>query len=263
MGDCLQRNLRSPLSQPCYKNQRRPRASMQRRDFFKGIMAASVAASAAPSNLLAQQVATTAAPPPATPAPGPVPWMRGLMEVKPLPISQLSADAVAQTNANFFTGIQLATLRRLSEILAPSSNGYPGAIEAGAPEFLDFLIGVSPSDRQQMYQSGLDRLEAEAKQHFSVSFAAVTADQADQLIRPWLRTWMNDHPPTDPYELFINLAHSDIRTATVNSQAWSDAAHRAGAQTPNTDLYWYPVDPDLHHEGSTQTHSVATYPRPS
>jgi Gluconate 2-dehydrogenase subunit 3 len=239
---------------------------MQRRDFFKGIMAASVAATAVPNSLLAQQTATPvapSAPPPATPPPGPVPWMRGLMEVKPLPITTLSADAVAQTNAHFFSDQQLATLRRLSEVLVPPSQGYPGSIEAGAPEFLDFLVGVSPSDRQQLYQSGLDRLEAEAKKHFTISFTAANADQADQLLRPWLRTWMNDHPPTDPYEQFINIAHADIRTATINSQAWSDAARKAGTPTPNTDLYWYPVDPDLHHDSSAYSQLPATHPRPS
>lgn len=130
----------------------------------------------------------------------------------------------------------------------PPYKGYPGAAEAGAPEFLDFLIGISPADRQQMYQSGLDRLDSDARQHFGVSFDAVSAAQADQLIRPWLRTWMNDHPPKEPYTRFINLAHSDIRTATVNSQAWSEAARASGNDSPDVGLYWFPVDPDLRRE---------------
>jgi hypothetical protein len=186
-----------------------------------------------------------AVPPAATTAPGPVPWMRGLMEVKPLPIGSTVPDAVAQTDAYFFNEQQFATLRRLSEILLPPLRGYPGAKEAGTPEFIDFLIGVSPADRQQMYQSGLDRLDAEAKQYFGVAFARVDKTQADQLIRPWLRTWMTDHPPTESYARFINLAHSDIRTATINSEAWSKARQRA----PDMELYWFPVDPDIHREG--------------
>ena len=110
----------------------------------------------------------------------------------------------------------------------PPYNTYPGASDAGAPEFLDFLIGVSPADRQQVYTGGLDRLEAESRHHFNMSFASVDAKQADQLIRPWLRTWMSDHPPTEPYEHFINVAHGDIRTATINSQAWHDSVEKAG-----------------------------------
>jgi len=217
---------------------------MRRRDFVKAI----VAASATAKTMLGQQSVSPVAPsvPPATPtAPGPVPWMRGLMEVKPLPIASIVPDAVAQTNAYFFNEQQLATLRRLSEILLPPLKGYPGAQEAGTPEFIDFLIGVSPTERQQMYQSGLDRLDSEAKQHFGVAFSRLDKPHADQLIRPWLRTWMTDHPPTEPYARFINIAHSDIRTATINSQAWSDARKKA----PDMELYWFPVDPDIHREG--------------
>lgn len=224
---------------------------MQRRDFVKAMMAASVTAKAA----LGQQTAAPRPLPPKAPtAPGPVPWMRGLLDVKPLPMTPLVPDAVAQTNTGFFTAPQMATLRHLSEILQPPYKGYPGASDAGAPEFLDFLISVSPADRQQMYKSGLDRLESEAQQHFGKSFASVDAAQADQLIRPWLRSWINEHPPTEPFAEFINIAHSDIREATLNSQAWSDAAHRAGLPTPNVDLYWYPVEPDLHREDGTPIH---------
>jgi len=217
---------------------------MRRRDFVKAI----VAASATAKTMLGQQSVSPVAPsvPPATPtAPGPVPWMRGLMEVKPLPIASIVPDAVAQTDAYFFNEQQLATLRRLSEILLPPLKGYPGAQEAGTPEFIDFLIGVSPTERQQMYQSGLDRLDSEAKQHFGVAFSRLDKTHADQLIRPWLRTWITDHPPTEPYARFINIAHSDIRTATINSQAWSDARKKA----PDMELYWFPVDPDIHREG--------------
>jgi hypothetical protein len=205
---------------------------------------------------LGQQSAPPVTPsmPPAVPAaaptaPGPVPWMRGLMEAKPLPIGSIVPDAVAQTDAYFFKEQQLATLRRLSEILLPPLRGYPGAKEAGTPEFIDFLIGVSPADRQQMYQSGLDRLDAEAKQHFGAAFSTLDKTQADQLLRPWLRTWMTDHPPTELYARFINIAHSDIRTATINSEAWS----KAKQQAPDMDLYWFPVDPDIYREDPAST----------
>jgi len=227
---------------------------MRRRDFVKAMMAASMSAKA----MLGQQTAAPVTPsapaqsPPLAPAaPGPVPWMRGLAEVKPLPMTPLVPDAVAPENKRYFSDRQTATLRRLSEILMPPSKGFPGALDAGAPEFLDFLIGVSPADRQQMYQSGLDRLEAEARQKFKVSFAAVDKAQADQLLRPWLRTWMGDHPPSEPYARFINVAHSDIRTATLNSQVWSEAAKAAGRQDEGVGLYWFPVDPDIHREGLT------------
>ena len=230
--------------------------SMRRRDFVKAIVAASAGAKTVLGQQSTAPVAPSvppAVPPAATTAPGPVPWMRGLMEVKPLPIGSTVVDAVAQTDAYFFNEAQLATLRGLSQILMPSLRGYPGAKEAGTAEFLDFLIGVSPAHRQQMYQSGLDRLDAEAKQRFDVAFSRVDGTQADQLIRPWLRTWMTDHPPTEPYARFINIAHSDIRTATINSEVWSKARQR----TPEMELYWFPVDPNIHREGPASLRRAA------
>ena len=222
---------------------------MRRRDFVKAMVAASVSGTAMLGQSSATQVAPATPPPTppgaAPPPPGPVPWMRGLLEVKPLPVGTVLPDTVASANTKFFSEVQMATLRQLCEIMVPPLKGYPGAVDAGAPEFLDFLISVSPADRQQMYKSGLNRLESDAKKKFSLPFSAVNGSQADALIRPWLKPWMNDHPPTEPFEQFINLAHADIRTATINSQAWSDAAVVAGEHPPGTGLYWKPVEPDL------------------
>jgi len=228
---------------------------MRRRDFVKGILAASAAA----KTMGAQQATPAASPPPpaapptlpphAAVAPGPTPWMTGLMEAKPLDLSLLVPDAVAQTDAHFFNAAQRATLSRLCEVLMPRVKAYPGALDAGTPEFLDFLIGASPSELREMYQAGLDRLDAEAKRKFAVPFEKITDAQADALIRPWLRGWMSDHPPVEPHARFVNLAHHDIRVATVNSQAWSEAKRAEGDDTAGMDLYWYPVDPDVHRQG--------------
>ena len=230
---------------------------MRRRDFMRAMVAAGVTAQTA----LGQQVSPGSANAP-VPPPAPVPWMRGLMEVKPLPMTPLVPDAVATTDSGYFDDREYATLRRLCEIFQPAAGGYPGALEADTPEFLDFLIGVSPADRQQMYKAGLDRLEAETKSKFGQSFSALHGDQADQLIRPWLRPWVGDHPPAEPYARFINIAHYEIRTATVNSPAWNDAALAAGKPSANIDLYWYPIDPDLHRAEFAAKHSDAGHSRP-
>ncbi|HEY0785169.1 MAG TPA: gluconate 2-dehydrogenase subunit 3 family protein [Acidobacteriaceae bacterium] len=221
---------------------------MKRREFVKAIVAASVSAKAMLGQKAAAPVAPSVAPPAAAPAPGPVPWMRGLLEVKPLAMTPLLPDSVAQTTARFFTPEQRAALHRLCEILLPPLKGYPGAVDAGTPEFLDFLISVSPAHQQHLYQSGLDRLNAEARKALGAPFASASAQQADQLLQPWLRTWMPDHPPADPFAHFINVAHSDIRTATINSQAWS----QAGRRTPDVGLYWFPVDPDMRRQAPGQ-----------
>ena len=232
---------------------------MKRRDFVKALVASSLGAKA----MLGQQQppappVSPAVQPPTPTAPGPVPWMRGLHDAKQLDIAALTPDAVAQTAPHFFTSQQMATLRRLSHVLLPPLNEYPGALDAQTPEFLDFLISVSPDDRKTSYRQGLDRLDREAKAKFGKTFAMVDDEQADQILKPWLRTWMNDHPPTEPFEQFINVAHSDIRSATINSEAWNKAAGPAGENTPDQGLYWYPIDPEIGSNDSAFSCKPAT-----
>jgi hypothetical protein len=160
-----------------------------------------------------------------------------------IPISQ--PDLVAVTDARYFTPIRYATLVHLCEIMMPAGDDYPSSMKAGTPEFLDFYIGASPAERQVMYNNGLDRLDADCKKQFKVPFAKADAKQADAVIRPYLKGWMNDHPPREGHERFINLAHRDIREVTINSPAWAAAAEAVGERTPGVGLYWYPIEPGI------------------
>src|SRR5690348_4328416 len=72
------------------------------------------------------------------------------------------ADAAAEILPRFFSAQQMAALRKLSDVIMPAMNGAPGALDAKAPEFLDFLIGDSPRDRQELYRAGLEALNAQS-----------------------------------------------------------------------------------------------------
>src|SRR5437764_12473120 len=90
---------------------------------------------------------------------GTVPALSGQQQQTALPKLETStADSAAETLPHFFSTAQFAALRRLSDMLQPALNGAPGALDAKAAEFLDFLIGESPADRQQLYRDGLDAL---------------------------------------------------------------------------------------------------------
>jgi hypothetical protein len=160
-----------------------------------------------------------------------------------IPLSQ--PDAVAITDVRYFTPVRYATLVRFCEIMMPAGEDHPSAIKAGTPEFLDFYIGASPAEKQAMYNNGLDRLEADCRKQFSIPFAKADERQAGAVIRPYLKGWMNDHPPREGQERFINLAHHEIREATINSPAWAIAAEASGERTPGVGLYWYPIEPGV------------------
>jgi hypothetical protein len=166
----------------------------------------------------------------------------------PAKLATIQADLAAQTTQHFFQPDQFAALEKLGAVLVPPLQGKPGASEAGAALFLDFLVSESPHDRQQLYRHGLDGLNAAAHKKFNQSFAALDSTQADAIIRPLLavRLWPEDMPD-DPMKHFIAQAHQDLRTATTNSREWAIAStgSTGGRRGFNQaiGLYWSPIDP--------------------
>lgn len=158
------------------------------------------------------------------------------------------ADAVAETVAHFFTAAQFSALTKLSDTLVPAMNGNPGAIECQAPEFLDFLIGVSPADRKLLYRNGLDALNTHATAKFGKPFADLDAKQVDAIVRPLLvaTPWALD-APKDPVQRFMGSARTDISDATRNSRVWADSGAgrggRGGRGFGGGQLVWLPIDP--------------------
>ena len=206
---------------------------MKRRGFVKAL----AVAPAVPA-VLAQQPAPNArpaAPPEPASRPAPVPAETPKLELA-------IADDVAEMQPRFFSAPQYAALRKLSEILMPRIGDVPGAIEAGAPEFLDFLISQSPNDRQALYRDGLDALNHAIKKRHSKTFADVNAEEAASLLAPLRKQWTFD-PPSDPLARFLWAAKQDVRTATVNSREYTIAAASGGGRRGSgVGLYWYPLD---------------------
>lgn len=150
-------------------------------------------------------------------------------------------DAAAEMTHHFFNAQQFAALRKLSNILLPPLNGMPGALNAEAPEFLDFLISKSPADRKQLYTAGLNTLNAQAAKKFGKAFAEVSEEQAAELLAPLRQPWTYE-PPTDPFARFLREAKQDVRTATMNSREYTSAGSSGGRRGGGIGQYWYPID---------------------
>ncbi len=218
-------------------------SSMKRRGFVKTLIALPVApALAAPQQPANPQ--TPAAQPPAGGRGGGGGVRFGQANVPKFELTQ--TEVVGEPTQSFFTPAHFAALRKLSDVLMPPMRGLPGALECGAPEFLDFLIGSSPADRKALYRNGLDTLNARAKSQFHKSFAELDATQADAVIRPLLVPvpWAYDLPK-DPAMHFLAEAHRDIRTATQNSREWAAASASSGRRSGfgGGGSYLNPIDP--------------------
>ena len=123
--------------------------------------------------------------------------------------------------------------------MVPASGGRPGAVAAGAPEFLDFLIGKSPAPRQRIYRTGLDKLESDAKHRFGKSFPDLTATEADSLLAALHQPWMHAGP-VDELARFLEAAKEDILRATMNSREFLASGGQRRASGLGT--YWHAFD---------------------
>lgn len=219
---------------------------MKRRNFVQGLLAVP----AVTTVVDAQQAPPPASTPQQQPQPKPnTPARQEGWRGGNAPNLQLTgADLTADPAPHFFTAVQLATLQKLGEVLVPPLKNNPGAVEAKAPEFIDFLISVSPADRQKSYQFGLDQLELQSKGRFGRSFHELHDEQVDQIMKPLMvvRPWPEDLPK-DQLQAFVAIAHEDLRRATMNSREWAEASAKSGRLfsrgSRNSGYYWNPIDP--------------------
>jgi hypothetical protein len=140
----------------------------------------------------------------------------------------------------FFDEQQFAALRRLSDMIVPASDDMPGALAAGAPEFLDFLVGELPAPRQEQYRSGLAELNRRTEKTFHVEFAAATDAQADEILSPLRQEWTPS--PSNEFTAFLRTAKEDILRATFSSREWIRTASKHSRGASGIGTYWRPVE---------------------
>jgi hypothetical protein len=73
----------------------------------------------------------------------------------------------------FFTAHEYATVRVLAELVIPRDGRSGGALGAGVPEFMDFILAENP-DLQTGIRGGLAWLDAESQERFGREFVEVT-----------------------------------------------------------------------------------------
>jgi len=81
----------------------------------------------------------------------------------------------------FFDADQYKTLRSLCETILPTDTDSPGAIEAGAPEFIDLLTSENP-DYQRRLGGGLIWLDATCIERYSTAYLESEPAQQKEIL---------------------------------------------------------------------------------
>lgn len=153
-------------------------------------------------------------------------WAQALDGLK-LPSSV--GEAVAMGVPKFFNAADFAAFAQLGDWLVPSYDGRPGAKEAQAAEFLDFLLGQSPADLQQLYHDGVATLRLKSKL------------KQEEILAP-LGEAYTYAGPKDRYAKFLQAAKLAFIQATVNSREYAEAMSQRSRAAAGIGSYWLPTE---------------------
>ncbi|MDQ6705002.1 MAG: gluconate 2-dehydrogenase subunit 3 family protein [Acidobacteriota bacterium] len=117
-----------------------------------------------------------------------------------------SLSGGSEYKPKFLTPQEFQTLRRLAELIMPADEHSKGALDAGAPEFIDFLCSRS-SDLASIYTGGLAWIDRDMQRRFSKTFRDAKPAQQTALLDV-IAFRKNDSPETGPgIQFFIWVRH--------------------------------------------------------
>jgi hypothetical protein len=159
-----------------------------------------------------------------------------------LPALRLTAaDHVGDGVLKFFSPAEFASFRHLGSVIMPPAEAEPGALDARAAEFLDFLLSESPVEVQTLYRNGVRELDKRSMQRHKQSFTKLpepaVADVLSALNAPW--TYQG---PTEPFAQFLHASRIAFYRATLNSRQWAEAQSSRRRGAGGTNYYYLPVE---------------------
>jgi hypothetical protein len=117
---------------------------------------------------------------------------------------------------------EYATLRRLAELIVPPDEHSKGALEAGAPEFID-LLASSNDELAAIYTGGMAWLDDQMKHRYQAVFtAAKPAEQTAMLDLIAYRKNETEHPELGPGIRFFTWVRNMVVDAYYTSKVGMD-----------------------------------------
>ena len=110
-----------------------------------------------------------------------------------------------------FTAAEYKTLQRLADLIIPADERSPGALAAGAPEFIDFLSSEC-KELAEIYTGGFAWLDHQMNKLYSAGFTGATPEQQTAML-DLIAYRKNDSPELGPGIRFFGW----VRNMTVDA----------------------------------------------
>ena len=114
-----------------------------------------------------------------------------------------------------FTAAEYRTIQRLADLIIPADDVSKGALEAGAPEFLDILASHN-DELKAIYTGGLAWLDRAMEERFNVAFVDARPEQQTQMLDV-IAFRRNDNPENGPGIVFFDWIRKMVVDAFYTS----------------------------------------------
>ena len=149
--------------------------------------------------------------------------------------------ATGEYKPRFFSAHQYKTLQALCEAILPRDEHSGGAIDAGAPGFIDLLTSEN-SEFQLKLGGGLMRLDAVCADRFGRSYVECAADQKKQMLDAIA---YRKNAATDPGASQLIEFFSLLRNLTLDGYFTSKIGIEYLGYIGNTSLKEFPGCPEV------------------
>jgi gluconate 2-dehydrogenase gamma chain len=135
-------------------------------------------------------------------------------------VHQIASDVRAKGDykPKCFTAHEYTTLRRLAEMIVPPDDHSKGALEAGAPEFID-LLSSGNQELATIYTGGMAWLDEQMKRRYQAAFCDATpAQQTAMLDLIAYSKNETEHPELGPGIRFFTWVRKMVVDAYYSSE---------------------------------------------
>jgi gluconate 2-dehydrogenase gamma chain len=126
----------------------------------------------------------------------------------------------------FFDATEIAQVRVLFDCIMPSTPTAPGAVDAGAAEFLDYLLAPGGTDFHEVelwrraYKTGLPALDVAARRGFGAGLADLSRSNATELLALLANGELADWPGEPGQQHFFDIARAHCLHGCFSDPRW-------------------------------------------